>query len=155
MTGPKIPELLMTMTMVDLLTSRTWSTSEFWSSEFRILVMWIRNALSSHRIYLHIDFYYHFGSLWGNSSLEIASEVTYGLWFELSDLNYVYMLLAPPLSISCSCFRRTGNSAAHRQKHANLKWEPDIYFVMVDHGRPLVDFSLKTRLLKPGHDHGH
>ena len=55
-------ELLMTMTMVDLLTSRTWSTSEFWSSEFRILVMGIRNSLSSHRIYVHIDFYYHFGS---------------------------------------------------------------------------------------------
>ena len=34
----------------------------------------------------------------------------------------------------------------------------DRYFIhnnAVDHGQPLVDFSLKTRLVNCGHDHGH
>ena len=29
--------------------------------------------------------------------------------------------------ISCDCFRMTGNSAAHRQKHAFLKQSPDSF----------------------------
>ena len=28
-------------------------------------------------------------------------------------------------------------------------------YLVVDNGRPLVDFSVNTRLLKSGHDHGH
>ena len=33
--------------------------------------------------------------------------------------------------ISCDCFRKTGNSAAHRQKHAILKQSPDTRYLIL------------------------
>ena len=37
--------------------------------------------------------------------------------------------------VSCACLRRTGNSAAHRQKHAISKRAPDIWNVIAQNAR--------------------